>query len=68
MLEQAKIDTLRALDIPARGHFIDGGMVAGASGEQLDVLSPINGDVLTTIARGNKEDVTRAVGDARAAF
>jgi 4-(gamma-glutamylamino)butanal dehydrogenase len=68
MLEQAKIDTLRAQDIPARGHFIDGKTVGGASGEQLDVLSPINGEVLTTIARGNKEDVTRAVAAARAAF
>lgn len=68
MLEQSKIDTLRKQDIPHRGHFIDGQVVDGASGERLEVLSPINGQVLTSIARGNDADVARAITSGRKAF
>ena len=48
MLDQQRIDTLRAETVPARQLFIDGQWKAG-SGGTLDVLSPIDGTVLTTL-------------------
>ncbi len=68
MLEQTNIDRIREQKIPHGGHFIDGKVVDGASGERLDILSPIDGALLTSIARGNKQDVVRAISSARAAF
>ncbi|MES0824536.1 aldehyde dehydrogenase [Ruegeria sp. SCP11] len=68
MLNQEKIDALRYADISRQGHFIDGQTVTSASGKTLDVLSPINGQVIAQIAEGEPEDMNRAVASARAAF
>ena len=51
-MQQAQIDLLRSAAIPAQQLFI-GGRPAQAIGEaRLDVVSPIDGKVLTTIADG----------------
>lgn len=68
MLDQAGIDRLRDLDVPPGNHLIDGKAEPAASGRTLDVVSPVDGSKLTTIADGGAEDVERAVAVARSAF
>ena len=65
---QDKIDHLRALAVPAQSLFIGGGWHAARSGETMEVISPIDGTILTTIADAGKEDVDLAVAAARAVF
>jgi len=48
-------------------HFIGNRRVAGSSGETIPVLDPSDGQVFAHIARGNSEDIRRAVAAARAA-
>ncbi|MGQ0656589.1 MAG: aldehyde dehydrogenase [Chromatiales bacterium] len=48
--------------------FIDGRYVASASGKVFDCISPIDGQVLTTVAACEAEDVDRAVAAARRSF
>ncbi|MFC0201825.1 aldehyde dehydrogenase family protein [Paracoccus rhizosphaerae] len=48
--------------------FIDGAFVASASGQTFDVVDPANRQVFHRVARGNAEDVDRAVQAARRAF
>ena len=68
MLDQSSIDALRHQPIRPRGLIIDGKEGGSASGEALDVLSPIDGQPLTTIAAGSEEDTADAIAAARAAF
>lgn len=49
-------------------HFIGGQWVVPASGEYFDNVSPINGKVFTQAARGNKEDINKALDAAHLAF
>lgn len=49
-------------------HFIGGQWVAPASGEYFDNISPIDGKAFTKAARGNKEDIDRALDAAHKAF
>ncbi len=49
-------------------HFIGGKWVAPASGEYFDNISPIDGKPFTKAARGNKEDIEKALDAAHAAF
>ncbi len=67
MLDQTRIDALRAQPIAAQKLFIDGKWQAG-QGAPHEVLSPIDGQVLTTTERASAADVDRAVAAARAAF
>jgi len=67
MLDQQRINELRAAHVPAQKLFIEGAWAEG-SGETLDVLSPIDGQVLTTLTRGSADDMTRAIASARRAF
>ncbi|MCB1366525.1 MAG: aldehyde dehydrogenase [Rhodobacteraceae bacterium] len=67
MPDQQTIDQLRAAHVPAQKLFIDGAWQEG-SGETLEVLSPIDGGVLTTLTRGAPADMTRAIAAARRAF
>jgi 4-(gamma-glutamylamino)butanal dehydrogenase len=66
MLEQGAIDALANLPLPARGHIIGGKVVAGA--EAFEVISPIDGRVLTSIADATDAEVDAAVRSARLAF
>lgn len=68
MLDQSRIDTLRASEIAPRGLFIDGAFRNSASGQRSDVVSPIDGRILTSIAEADREDVDLAVAAARRAF
>ncbi|WP_136657689.1 aldehyde dehydrogenase [Nitratireductor sp. XY-223] len=67
MLDQQRIDALRQEPVAAQKLFIDGKW-QGGSGGALEVLSPIDGTVLTTIERATADDMTRAVAAARSAF
>jgi gamma-glutamyl-gamma-aminobutyraldehyde dehydrogenase len=67
-MDQITIDDLRAQPIPPQGHFINGRTCASESGATLDVISPINGQVLTQIAAGTPADMNTAITGARAAF
>lgn len=67
-MDQNKIDALAAQPVGAQGHLIDGQRCAASDGGTLDVISPIDGQVLTTIARGTPADMDRAIAAARAAF
>ena len=49
-------------------NWIDGGFAEGASGRTIEVINPATGDVLTTVPRGDAQDVDRAVAAARRAF
>jgi len=49
-------------------HFIGGKFVAPSSGEYFDNISPIDGKPFTKAARGNKEDVEKAIDAAHEAF
>jgi gamma-glutamyl-gamma-aminobutyraldehyde dehydrogenase len=68
MLEQSRIDALRRLPVAKGKLIIDGKFCESATGETQYVLSPINGQILTETAAGNKNDVDRAVAAARRAF
>ena len=67
-MDQAKIDTLRAQPVPAFSHLIEGKHVAASDGAVMEVLSPIDGQVLTTVAKGTPADMEAAIASARAAF
>ncbi len=49
-------------------HFIGGKWVAPSSGEYFENISPIDGKSFTKAARGNKEDIDKALDAAHAAF
>lgn len=53
---------------PSYDHFIGGRWVAPSSGEYFDNISPIDGKVFSRAARGNREDVEKALDAAHAAF
>ena len=67
-MDQEQVDRLRSVPVPAQGHFIDGRAQLSASGATLDVVSPLDGKVMTTIAAAGVGDVDSAVGAARATF
>ena len=47
-------------------HFIDGSAAAPASNDHFDTINPYTGEAWALIAKGNAEDVDRAVrGGAR---
>ena len=66
MLNQEAIDKLAAETVAPRGHLINGKSVSGDA--RIEVTSPIDGSVLTTIAAGTEADIDSAVAAARAAF
>jgi len=68
MITQAHIDAQRQVAVVAGELLIDGKHEPAVSGEQLNVVSPIDGTLLTTIAAGSDVDVDRAVKAARVAF
>jgi len=67
-VEQSQIDALRDLPVAQGLHFINGRWVEGETGARRDVISPIDGRVLTSIAAGTVADVDAAVGAARRCF
>lgn len=65
---QDKINQLRTRSIAPQSLFINGAWQPANSEASMDVISPINGKILTTIADAGAQDVDRAVKAARAAF
>ncbi|WP_085033465.1 aldehyde dehydrogenase [Ensifer aridi] len=65
---QDKIDQLRTLPVAPQSLFIGGAWRDPIGGAVIDVISPIDGSRLTTIADAGAEDVDLAVQAARAAF
>jgi 4-(gamma-glutamylamino)butanal dehydrogenase len=68
MTDQAAIDALAAAPVAPAALFIDGRWEESRDGDRLEVISPIDGRRLTTIADAGAADVDRAVAAARAAF
>ena len=68
MLDQASIDEIRHAEIRPQMHFIDGRRFPGVDGKMLDVISPIDGSILTQIADGSSADINYAVATARRTF
>jgi aldehyde dehydrogenase (NAD+) len=65
----AQADTRPAfLDGTSKRLLIDGRWVAAASGKTFDTVDPSTGQVLASVAAGDREDVDRAVATARRAF
>lgn len=67
-MNQNEIDEERMRAVAERELFINGRWTASASGEHIDVISPIDGSLLTRVAAGDDTDIDRAVGAARRAF
>jgi 4-(gamma-glutamylamino)butanal dehydrogenase len=67
-MSQAEIDRLRALPVSGRDLFINGSWTPATDGGRLDVISPIDGKLFTSIARGTPLDASRAVASARKSF
>ena len=67
-MDQSKIDAIRYNKVSAQYHLIDGKLANSTSGKTLDVISPINGSILTTIPRGTTDDMNAAIASAKLAF
>ena len=63
-----RIDGAKYFDGAPRKLFINGEWVDAAAGETFDTLDPATGEILAEVARGEAEDIDRAVIAARAAF
>lgn len=68
MLDANKIEELRHAAIEPVSHIINGEKCSASDGATIDVISPLDGSVLTTMPAGTKEDATRAIQAARKAF
>ncbi|MCT8331168.1 aldehyde dehydrogenase family protein [Albidovulum sediminis] len=67
-MTQDQIETLRTTPLPPFRHIVDGQPVAASDGGTMRVVSPIDGSLLTTCARGTKADADAAIAAARRAF
>ncbi|MEM7288836.1 MAG: aldehyde dehydrogenase family protein [Pseudomonadota bacterium] len=67
-MKQADIDGIRYQEVPAFQHLIGGKYRPATSEETMDVVSPIDGSLLTTIARGTAEDMNAAISHARSTY
>ena len=65
---QSEIDRLRQIPVAPQRLFISGSWRDAANGAVLDVISPIDGSRLTTIADATAADVDAAVRAARSSF
>lgn len=68
MLDLSRIEELRHADVPPGRHLIDGALVPASDGGEMEVISPLDGACLTSVARGTQADAEAAVTAARRAF
>lgn len=68
MLDEEEIRTLSAAPVQPAFHLIDGESCGASDGATMDVISPLDGGVLTTMPRGTRDDANAAVSVARRAF
>jgi 4-(gamma-glutamylamino)butanal dehydrogenase len=67
-MSQTEIDRLRQLAVAPAQLFVGGKHVPAQSGQNIDVISPIDGKVFTRIASAGAADADAAVRAARLAF
>ena len=67
-MTQTDIDRLRQLTVAPQKMFVGGQFVPAMDGAEIDVVSPIDGQVFTRIAAGSARDVDAAVSAARRSF
>ena len=67
-MSQIEIDRLRKLPVAPGALFIGGQFVPASDGQEIDVVSPIDGKVFSAIAAGSVLDADRAVAAARASY
>lgn len=67
-MTQDEVDRLRTLSVSPQALFIGGRSVEARSGARREVISPIDGKVLTTLAEAGVADVDMAVAAARRSF
>ncbi|MGR3711486.1 MAG: aldehyde dehydrogenase family protein [Alterinioella nitratireducens] len=67
-MKQSDIDLLRTQPIRPQSLLIGGKWRDASDGGRRDVISPIDGALLTTLTEGTQADVDAAVSAARAAF
>lgn len=63
-----RINVLRAEPVAPASHIIDGARRAASDGATMEVISPLDGRVLTTVPKGTKADAEAAISAARTAF
>ncbi|MCX2721091.1 aldehyde dehydrogenase [Roseibium salinum] len=68
MFDPVRVEALRRAPVAPGSHVIDGERRQASGGGAMDVISPIDGSILTTIPRGTREDAEIAIGAARRAF
>ncbi|KWV48464.1 aldehyde dehydrogenase [Bradyrhizobium macuxiense] len=68
MFDQATVEEFRSAAVQRGRLLIDGSWVEAADGATMDVVSPLDGRVLTTIAKGTRKDADAAIKAARVAF
>ena len=68
MLDQARIDMLRHAEVPPMNHLINGSWIPASDQGRMEIRSPLDGQVLTTVARGTAQDVAAATRAARQSF
>lgn len=68
MLDANRLETLRRAPVNPTNHLIDGTTQPASDQGRMDVISPLDGSVLTTMARGTAQDAADAISAARRAF
>ncbi len=68
MPTQNQINLLSNVKVPAQKNLIDGAEIDSASSAALDVISPIDGSVLTSIPDSSSLDIDKAVRAAKGSF
>lgn len=68
MIDRSLLSALSKAAVAPATHIIDGVPCAASDGGTMDVISPLDGTVLTTMARGTFEDAEAAIAAARRAF
>ena len=67
-MDTDRIAALAADPVAPGQHLIDGAQCPASDGGRMEVLSPLDGSGLTTLARGTRVDADAAVAAARATF
>jgi len=68
MLDPDRLEALRAAPVPPTDHLIDGSKRPASDRGRMDVISPLDGSLLTTMACGTVQDANDAISAARHAF
>lgn len=67
-MDLTELASLRSTAVAPAAHLIDGERRAASDGATMDVISPADGRMLTTMPRGTSDDAQAAISAARRAF